>query len=126
MSDARISLGKKGEDLAADYLQNHGLHIVTRNYRQKTGEIDIIARDGEYLVFVEVKTRKSLNFGQPFEAVTAKKQAQISRVALDYITRNKLHDHPVRFDVVSILMTSDEKIDITHLTNCFEATNGFY
>lgn len=126
MSDTRISLGKKGEDLAAGYLQHIGLRIITRNYRQKSGEIDIIARDKEYLVFVEVKTRKSLKFGQPFEAVTAKKQAQISRVAMDYITRNKLHDHPVRFDVVSILMSKDGKTDITHLANCFEATSGSY
>lgn len=110
-----------GEDLACSYLKDHGLAIVTRNYRQKSGEIDIIAQDQACLVFVEVKTRKSLRFGQPFEAVTLKKQSQISRVALDYMTRHKLSDQPARFDVISIVMAADGKAEIEHLTNCFEA-----
>ncbi|MBN4048669.1 YraN family protein, partial [bacterium AH-315-N22] len=98
-----------------------GLTIRVRNYRKKTGEIDIIAQDGQCLVFIEVKTRKSLRFGQPYESVTLTKQAQISRVALDYITRNKLHDQPIRFDVISILLQSGGDTDINHLPNCFEA-----
>jgi len=102
-----------------------GFSILARNYRQKTGEIDIIARDGDCLVFVEVKTRKSLRFGQPFEAVTTKKQAQLSRVALDYLSRNKLLDQPARFDVISILLADDGKADIEHLPNCFELASGF-
>ncbi len=120
MSKARISLGKKGEDLAEKHLLQHGFSIVTRNYRQKTGEIDIIARDTDCLVFVEVKTRTSLQFGQPFEAVTSRKQMQLSRVALDYLTRNNLLDHASRFDVISILISKDGKTDINHLRNCFE------
>lgn len=126
MSKDRISLGKQGEDLAATYLKSHGVDIIKRNYRQKSGEIDIIARDQECLVFVEVKTRKSLRYGQPFEAVTPKKQAQISRIALDYMTRNKLSDQAVRFDVVSIVMCKDGKPQIEHLANCFEAAINFY
>ena len=121
MSKTGINLGTQGENLAAHYLKSKGFQILVRNYRQKTGEIDIIARDGQWLVFIEVKTRKSLRFGQPYEAVTLKKQSQISRIALDYITRNKLHDQLVRFDVISVLMKSDETADITHLPNCFEA-----
>jgi putative endonuclease len=126
LSKERISLGKQGEDLAAAYLKSHDVAIIKRNYRQKSGEIDIIARDQEWLVFVEVKTRKSLRFGQPFEAVTPKKQAQISRVALDYITRNKLSDQAVRFDVISIVIPKDGKPEIEHLANCFEAAGNFY
>jgi len=121
LSKSRIKLGAQGEDLAVDYLKKKGLTIRVRNYRKKTGEIDIIAQDGQCLVFIEVKTRKSLRFGQPYESVTLTKQAQISRVALDYITRNKLHDQPIRFDVISILLQSGGDTDINHLPNCFEA-----
>lgn len=121
MSKDRINLGKQGENLAADFLKKQGFNILVRNYRKKSGEIDIIARDGEWLVFIEVKTRTNVHFGQPYEAVTTKKQTQISRVALDYITRKKLHDEPARFDVISILLPTSGKADITHLPFCFEA-----
>ncbi len=120
MSKARITLGRKGENLAADYLKQHGFSIVMRNYRQKTGEIDIIARDGDCLVFVEVKTRNSVQYGMPYEAVTPRKQMQISRTALDYLTRNKLADQAARFDIISILIKKDGKADIEHLPDCFE------
>jgi len=121
LSKARINLGVQGEDLATDFFKTRGYTIPARNYRQKTGEIDIIARDGEVLVFIEVKTRSSLLFGQPYEAVTQKKQGQISRVALDYITRNKLHNQAMRFDVVSVLIPTNGKTEINHLPACFEA-----
>jgi len=126
LSKERISLGKHGEELASEFLKNAGLSIIVRNYRNKTGEIDIIARDQETLVFVEVKTRKSLTYGQPYEAVSRKKQKQICRLALYYMTRNKLHDQAVRFDVISIVMTSNENPKIEHLINCFEADSSFY
>lgn len=121
MSKTRIKLGVLGEDLAADYLTTRGYTILARNYRKKTGEIDIIARDGEYLVFIEVKTRTNLLFGQPYEAVTLRKQAQISRVALGYITINKLHNQAMRFDVISVLIQANGKTEINHLPGCFEA-----
>ncbi len=120
MSKDRIALGKKGEELAVHFLQQHGFSIITRNYRQKSGEIDIIAKEGECLVFVEVKTRNSLQYGQPFEAVTGRKQMQLSKIALDYLTRNNLLDHTCRFDVVSIVINTNDKTTIEHLPNCFE------
>ena len=126
MSDRRVALGRHGEALAANYLTRKGVQIIARNYRQKTGEIDIIARDGDYLVFIEVKTRKSSHFGHPFEAVTRKKQAQISRVALGYMGRNKLLDQPARFDVISIVMKDNGQAAIEHLTNCFELENSTF
>lgn len=73
------------------------------------------------MVFVEVKTRKSLRYGLPYEAVTPRKQAQISRVALDYLTRHKLLETEVRFDVLSIVITGDGTAEIEHLKNCFDA-----
>ncbi len=124
MSKDRITLGRQGEDLAAHYLQKQGFVILARNYRQKTGEVDIIAQDCDCLVFVEVKTRKSLHFGQPFEAVTSRKQFQISRVALDYLSRNKLLDHPARFDVISIILPDNGEPEIEHLPDCFELVSG--
>ncbi len=121
MTKERITLGKRGEDLAVLYLKEQGIDVKIQNYRQKTGEIDIIAQDGDCLVFVEVKTRKNLAFGLPFEAVTRKKQAQLTRVAMDYISRNKISQQAIRFDVISVLMIHGRKPQIEHLTNCFEA-----
>ena len=92
VSESRINLGKLGEDLATVFLKQKGFQIITRNYRQKTGEVDIISKDGETLIFIEVKTRSSLLFGQPFEAVTIKKQTQLNRIALDYMTRNQINN----------------------------------
>ncbi|MBR5997800.1 MAG: YraN family protein, partial [Deltaproteobacteria bacterium] len=89
MTGARQALGRWGEDLAAAYLQQRGMVILERNFRGKRGEVDIIARDGGDLVFVEVKTRRSDTFGTPQEAVNRRKQMQILHVAEIY-----LQSHP--------------------------------
>ena len=119
LSKQRINLGKSGEDLAAKALQKKGLKIIIRNFRNKFGEIDIIARDRESLVFVEVKTRCSDRFGLPEEAVTAAKQKQIIRVASSYLSQHKLLNVPVRFDVVAITIKGG-KPEINHLVSAFE------
>ncbi len=119
MSKSRINLGKRGEDIATTYLKKKGFEIIIRNYRQKSGEVDIIASDKGALVFIEVKTRTSTLFGQPFEAVTTRKQTQLSRIALDYMTRNKILEQEARFDVISILLPANGKAEIVHLQNCF-------
>jgi len=121
LTKERITLGKKGEDLAVSHLKKQGIKVILRNYRQKSGEIDIIARDGDFLVFVEVKTRRSLAFGSPFEAVTHKKQAQITRVAMEYISRNNISLQACRFDVVSIVMSQARTVQIEHQKNAFDA-----
>ncbi len=120
MSERRGTLGRIGEDLAAAHLQKAGYKILARNYRQKCGEIDIIALDRGTLVFVEVKTRKSLSFGLPFEAVTEKKQKQIGRVAQDYLCRNNLFNRPARFDVVSVVIKEGQEPGIQLLVDAFE------
>jgi len=97
-----IEKGKKGEDMAAACLRKEGYRIVERNYRCPYGEIDIIAMDAEDIVFIEVKSRKSDNFGSPEEAVGIIKQRKISKVALNYLQEKKLTDHNARFDVVAI------------------------
>lgn len=96
-------LGKWGEEYAARFLEQNEYKILTRNYRCKIGEIDIIAKNKEYIVFIEVKTRKNISYGYPREAVTKHKQKKIYYVALNYITRYNLNNSFFRFDVVEII-----------------------
>jgi putative endonuclease len=102
MSRSRVVLGKTGEDLACAELEKRGYAIIARRYRRRGGEIDIIARHGETMVFVEVKAREGHAFGDAAEAVTAFKRRRIAQLALDYVTRRRLLHCPCRFDVVSI------------------------
>lgn len=98
--------GASGEKLAADFLKSNGYRIIAANFRySRLGEIDIIAYDGEYLCFIEVKTRRSLIYGTPAEAITKGKQNTIKRLAQIYISKYKLFEAYVRFDVVEILLT---------------------
>src|SRR4030088_2634416 len=102
MGKPRISLGKIGEDLACRELERRGYAIVARRYRRRGGEIDIVARDGPTIVFVEVKARDGCAFGAAAEAVPAFKRRRITQLAVDYMTRHHLSNCPCRFDVVSI------------------------
>lgn len=120
MSLKRISLGKSGEELAVAYLVKLGYRILARNYRQKSGEIDIICLDGTDHVFIEVKTRQTVRYGHPLEAVTRHKQRQISRTALDYMARHDLLEAPVRFDVIAVTSAQGEP-RITHIKCAFDA-----
>ena len=120
MSRARVILGKTGEDLACVELAKRGYEIVARRYRRRGGEIDIIARDGPTIVFVEVKARDGRAFGEAAEAVTAFKQRRIARLAVDYMMRHRLSRCPCRFDVVSIHFDAVQPtIDI--FQNAFDA-----
>src|SRR5205823_10903083 len=102
MTSKRIAFGKTGEDLACRELERRGYEILDRRYRRRGGEIDIIARDGETTVFVEVKTRDGCEFGDGSESVRSWKQRRMTGVALDYASRHNLIDTPCRFDVMSI------------------------
>jgi len=101
--------GRCGEDIAGQYLKKQGYKILECNYRCRYGEIDLIARDGETIVFVEVKSRRSAAFGEPEASVGLAKQKKISTVALCYLEEKHLHDRPARFDVVSILTVTGEQ-----------------
>lgn len=94
--------GNRGEDLAVDFLRKKGYRILHRNFRFKRGEMDIIAEDDTMLVFVEVKARRSLLFGDPIDAVTASKCRQLRRVAEGYLFVHKIDDRSCRFDVIAI------------------------
>lgn len=102
--DRRQTLGVLGENLACAELARRGYAILERRYRTRYGEIDIIARDGEWIVFVEVKARADDRFGGAAAAVTGWKQRRIGQMALDYLSRHALHDRPCRFDVVVVEM----------------------
>ena len=102
VSDLRQRLGRIGEDLACCELERRGYAILARRYRRRAGELDIVARDGPTLVFVEVKTREGLEFGAGAEAVTFVKRRRMRLVAQDFVVRHHLTDCPCRFDVVAI------------------------
>ena len=120
MSRARVILGKTGEDLACAELERRGYAILARRYRRRAGEIDIVARDGETIVFVEVKARDGRAFGEAAEAVTALKRRRMTQLALDYVTRHRLTDRPCRFDVVSIHFDAGTPV-IEVFENAFDA-----
>ena len=98
----RARLGKQGEDLACRELRRRGYSILARGYRTRYGEIDIVARDGDVLVFVEVKTRSTSRCGSPLDALTAIKQRRVTAMARSYLTRTGWDDRPCRFDVIGI------------------------
>ncbi len=119
MTFVRLGVGKKGEGLAAERLEKLGYRIIERNYRCLFGEIDIIAQDGDCIVFVEVKSRRTCSFGAPQLAVGYRKQRKISMVALKYISEKHMEGRNARFDVVAItLLSSGESIE--HIKNAFE------
>jgi putative transposase len=117
-SDTRRQLGDHGEDLAAVTLKKNGYKILERNYTTPLGEIDLIARQGKTLVFVEVKTRKSLRFGSPQEAVSLNKQKRLRRLADYYLKQKRLQEIPVRFDVVAVTLAEDGP-DVEIIPNAF-------
>ena len=119
MSKQNIYLGKSGEDSALNFLKENGYKILINNYKTRLGEVDIIAYDKDTLCFIEVKTRGSLRFGSPQEAVSHFKQRQISKVALQFLKRNNLLNKKARFDVVSVIYAED-KPAFDLIKNAFE------
>jgi putative endonuclease len=123
MSLIRMRTGKNGEELAAEYLVEAGYKIVERNYRCAFGEIDIVAEEGQTLVFVEVKSRRSEAYGSPQMAVSRGKQKKISQVALHYLQERRLNHRSARFDVVAVkLLPSGCGIEL--IRNAFELAFG--
>ena len=109
--------GKTSEIIAADFLKKKGYKILAMNYKNKIGEIDIIAKDKKIIVFVEVKARLSKAFGHPLEAIDERKQFKIRQVAQLYLMMNKIEENNCRFDAVSILGYEDKEIE--HIENAF-------
>ena len=118
VSNERSKTGKKGEDEAARYLSTKGYRILKRNYHTREGEVDIIARDGETLVFVEVKAGRQKKFGVPESWVDVKKQQKIGLAAESYLNSHKIEDVDCRFDVVAVIFSGAGR-QIKHIENAF-------
>ena len=111
-----VSLGKIGEDMAENYLIKKNYYILFRNYHSRFGEIDIIASDGESIVFVEVKTRTQNQFGTALEAITPQKLSKMVKTSQFYLSQRNLHGQPYRFDAIEVILGSEKPI-INHLIN---------
>ncbi|WP_420870335.1 YraN family protein, partial [Eggerthella sinensis] len=114
-------LGRRGEDAAARFLDRRGYEIVERNWTCAAGEADIVARDEETVVFVEVKTRSSCERGLPSEAVDAEKRERYERIAALFLQGYDVVDVPVRFDIISLVVIGPDRAMIRHHINAFSA-----
>jgi putative endonuclease len=114
MGDAR-DLGRRGEDAAAAYLEARGMLVVARNWRCPRGEIDIVAREVDTLVFCEVKTRRGLGFGGPLAAITRAKSARLRLLVAAYLAETGGHAGPIRIDAVGIVWGRDSLLSVEHV-----------
>ncbi|MBN1870317.1 MAG: YraN family protein [Candidatus Omnitrophica bacterium] len=120
MTNKKIQLGQMGEEAAVAFLEREGYHILQRNFRNPLGEIDIIAKEGDTICFIEVKTRKTDAFGSPLESITKAKQRKIMHVALSYLKGRERIEANARFDVVSVFLNDEEPPRVSILKNAFE------
>ena len=112
--------GNLGEDAAARYLESRGLRVIERNWRHRQWELDLVCRDGDTLVFVEVKTRRAGGMGSPADGLTRAKRARLVKAAGQYLTKHDLWDAPCRFDLAGVTDTGTS-MDVEHIINAFEA-----
>ena len=115
----KITTGKEGEKIAAAYLKKNGYRIIEINFRCSIGEIDIVAKEKDDLVFIEVKTRKSIELGYPEQAVGIRKQKKMSQLALWYLQKRKIANANARFDVVAVTLIP-EKNEVRLIKNAFD------
>jgi putative endonuclease len=116
---SRIELGRAGEAAAEKFLRRQRYAILARNYRCPFGEVDLVALDGRVVVFVEVRSRAGTEFGGPLESINRRKQEQVIKAALHFLSRHHLHAREARFDVIGIKWEGKEP-EIEHLKNAFE------
>ncbi|MGH3696771.1 MAG: YraN family protein [Pseudonocardiaceae bacterium] len=112
-------LGRRGEELAAQYLAVTGLVVLSRNWRCRDGEVDLVATDGVRLVVCEVKTRSGTGYGEPAEGVTSAKAARIRRVAAEWLRTYRVGWCEVRFDVLAVLCPPEGPCTVEHLQGAF-------
>lgn len=122
---AHLQLGERGECAAKAALQQSGMKFLTANFRSRRGEIDLVFRDGDGLVFVEVKTRSSEDWTRPAAAVDARKRKLLSQTALDYLRRLKNPEVKIRFDIVEVLVHDGEVREVRHLPNAFSLSKPY-
>ncbi|OMF51351.1 YraN family protein [Paenibacillus peoriae] len=117
--DQRKAKGAMGEEAAALFLENLGYRIIERNWRCRSGEIDLIAKQEHILVFIEVRSRSSSKYGTPAESVTARKIAQVRQTAAVYLHMNGIGEAPIRFDMISAQLTDEKAVVTDHLIGAF-------
>jgi putative endonuclease len=117
----RSEVARRGEDAAAAFLERVGMIVEDRNWRTPSGEIDIVARDGDTLVFVEVKTRRSERAGTAEDAVSPAKQRRVVRIAKAYLAAHRSAPAAIRFDVVAIRVLGEDRALLRHYRDAFEA-----
>jgi putative endonuclease len=116
---ANDELGRRGEDLASEYLSGIGLVVLSRNWRCRGGEVDLVATDGERLIVCEVKTRSGTGYGEPAEGVTPAKAARIRRVAAAWLRSHRVGWCEIRFDVLAVLCPPSGPVTVEHLRGAF-------
>lgn len=119
MSKSHRHIGNKAEDLACEFLLKKGWEILDRNYYSGHSEIDIVAKDGICIVFLEVKMRSSTQFGQPFEQVTEAKVEHVFNAAEAWVIEHEMKDSPMRFDVIGILKRKYKEPEINHIPDAY-------
>ncbi len=120
MIDPRKEIGRRGEELAADHLVTKGWQLIARNWSTKLGELDIVADDENQLIFVEVRTTTSQQYGLGFQSVNYRKQQQVRRLALQFLQQMDYQHLPIRFDVISVLLSKDlQLVTLEHLEGAF-------
>ncbi len=124
MSDPRHELGRAGERLAERHLRRLGYTILARHYNTPVGELDLVMRDRDTLVFVEVKTRGDRKFAEPEDAITREKRRRLTRTAQWYLAHTGWAERPCRFDVVTIILPPDGEPEIRHLLDAFGPEHG--
>lgn len=122
----RKKIGNWGEQQACEYLENKGFKILDKNYRCRLGEIDLIALDGDCLVFIEVKTRTSVSYGFPAESIGKRKQNKYIKMASIYAKGKGIYGASFRFDVVEVMIKGPGSWEINHIANAFQSTGGRY
>jgi putative endonuclease len=120
MNKKHLFLGRSGEELACRFLKKKGYKILEKNYRGRLGEIDVVAREGGCLVFVEVKTRSTTSHGHPLESIDSRKQRQLAKAAGEYLADCGDEEQLCRFDAVSVIVGEDSNPDVELVRNAFE------
>jgi putative endonuclease len=112
-------IGNAGEDLACSFLESKGWKILDRNFFYDRAEVDIIAQDGDVVVFLEVKLRSTTRFGQPFEHVTESKVKKVFKAAEAWVRENDLYDSPMRFDIIGIIKKKNQAPEFNHIEDAY-------
>ena len=126
MTRRRLAKGAQGERIAADHLKRLGYRIEVRNYRCRQGEVDIVARHGAALVFVEVRTRSGEDPGASLASVDRRKQERITRVAMAYVQEHQVQDIELRFDVVAVTCPPERPPEVVHVPAAFDASPRYH